>query len=252
MLQIPSEQCFLDPYDSFQFPELAILEPHQINYCIFEFQQCISTLVLEGRASFIHSDLYHATMPESYQDLLSICSLYTQKTSNNSMIVFRMLFIKLKRLIAASKSFTRVEDWLLAVQTLIMYQIIRMFDGDAQQKAFAEQDFGLLEDWTLILQREFVEGPWLLMESIRRTLMVSVLFRCLCKFMKDGVSDLVPVMAVLPVSENTAGWEGHQKEPGPLVSYRDYVGDWNLGKVTTVDAYEMLLLKACRHAITTV
>jgi len=162
-----------------------------------------------------------------------------------------MLFIKLKRLIAASKSFTRVEDWLLAVQTLIIYQIIRVFDGNIQQKEFAEQDFKLLENWTLRLQQACVEGPWLLMESIRRTLMVSVIFRCLCKFMKDGLSDLVPMMAVLPVSENTAKWEGRESEAGPLVSYQSFVHHWNNGRVTTVDAYEMLLLKACRHAITT-
>jgi hypothetical protein len=246
--ELPYEQSS-SPYDSFPFPELAILEPHQIDYCVFEFRRCIPSLVLDGRAAFIHPDLYHDTMPETYQDLLSICSLYTQRTPSNSTICFRMLFIKLRKLIAASKSFTRAEDWLLAVQTLIMYQIIRIFDGDVQQKAFAELDFELLENWTSKLQ-QYCEGSWLLMESIRRTLMVSVMFRCLCRFMKDGVSTLVPQMSVLPVSENTAKWEGRESQAGPLVPYRNFVDDWNQGRVTTVDAYEMLLLKACRHAIT--
>lgn len=129
-----------------------------------------------------------------------------------------------------------------------MYQIIRMFDGDPQQRSFAEHDLELLERWSLNLQQP-VKGSWVLLESIRRTLMLSIILRCLCKIIKDGVSNLVPVMSVLPVSENTAKWEGRDSEVGPLVSYTDYVLDWNEGKVTTVDAYEMLLLKLCRHAI---
>ncbi|KUJ16651.1 uncharacterized protein LY89DRAFT_618012 [Mollisia scopiformis] len=250
-------ELLTSPYDSFPFPELAVIEPHQIEYCVFELRRCVLSLAMESRAPFIHSDLYHDTMPDTYQDLLSICSLYNQKTETNSMIVFRMLFIKLKKLISSSRTFTQPEDWLLAVQTLIIYQIIRVFDGDKKQEELADQDFDLLENWSRKLQevdvgRSTSHHQWLLMESIRRTLMVSVLFRCLYKILKDGMSDLVPVMAALPVSENTDDWdrvEGPRRIPS-LVTYTSYVKDWNEGKVTTVDAYEMLLLKACRHAIT--
>lgn len=245
--QPPGE--FSTPYDSFPFPELALLEPEQIDYLVTEFRRCIPSLVLEGRAPFIHSELYIDTMPDTYQDLVSICSLYNQKTSYNSLICFRMLFVKLKKLITASKSFTRVEEWLLAVQTLTMYQIMRIFDDDVQQKEFAERDFELLEKWSSKLQQGCT-GSWLLMESIRRTLMVSLMLQCLCRFMKSGYSTLVPMMAMLPVSENAARWEGREGQSGPLVPYEKFVDDWNQGRVMTVDTYEMLLLKACRNAIT--
>ncbi|KAE8441973.1 hypothetical protein EG329_004099 [Mollisiaceae sp. DMI_Dod_QoI] len=260
------EPILSSPYDSFPYPEQAVIESHQIEYCVFELKRSVASLVLEGRAPFIHSDLYLDTLPDTYQDLIGICSLYNQKTIHNSVIVFRMLFVKLRKLISASKSITRVEDWLLAVQALLMYQIIRAFDGDSMQRSNAEQDFGLLEDWTSHLQKGYFDAglsatgtlhqQWLLLESIRRTLMISVLFRSLYGAMKEGTCDLVPLMSDLPVSENLVGWDRVEMlEPTgeqPLVTYSDFVNDWNMGKVTTVDAYEMLLLKACRHAITTV
>lgn len=242
------------PYESFQFPELAIIEPHQIDYCIFELRRAVVSLALEGRASFIHPDLYHDTMPEMYQDMLSICSLYNQKTEDNSIIVFRMLFIKLQKLIHESRSITRVEDRLLSVQALIMYLIIRVFDEDTKLQANAAYDFQLLENWTTLLQQGYAESAdqsWILMESIRRTLMMSVLFRCLFKILKNGMSELVPLMSALPVSKNTTKWESRSSEDSDtLVTYRNFVNDWNQGMVTKVDDYEMLLLKACRHAIT--
>lgn len=237
---------FPSPYDSFPFPHLAVIDQHQIDYLVFELRRCVVSLVVEGQTPFLHPDLYHDTLPDTYQDLLSICSLYNQM--NSSVIVFRMLFVKLRKLISSSRKITRVEDWLLAVQTLIMYQIIRVFDGDVKQQESAEDDFDLLGDWSHRLQEASSEGgSWLLMESIRRTLLVSIIFRCLHKLMKHGLSELVPEMSLLPVSENISGWE--KGEGGSLVTYASFVEDWNQGKVTSVDAYEMLLLKACRHTV---
>ncbi|CZR69467.1 uncharacterized protein PAC_19367 [Phialocephala subalpina] len=250
------------PYDSFPFPERTVVEPFRIDYCNFEFQRCVFSLVLENRTLFIHPDLYQDTMPDLYQDLLGVCAMYAQKTVQNSVFVFRMLFLKLSKLRSESKSFVRVEEWLLAVQSLILYQVIRMFDGDPQQKADAERDFDLLEDWTTKLQHEsnlWIDGSlhrqWVVVESIRRTIMVSVLLRSLYSAMKSGIGEYGLLLSSLPVSENQSRWEQVEEvdpKASRLVTYWDFCEDWNKGKVKTLDVYEMLLLRVCHLAVTDV
>ena len=69
-----------------------------------------------------------------------------------------MLDCKLVALVQASASFYRVEDNLLVLQALILYQIIRLFDGDVRQRANAERHLELLDSWTLRLQQNYFQA----------------------------------------------------------------------------------------------
>lgn len=89
-----------------------------MEYCISEFKRCIESLILDGRTPFIFPDLYQ-DMPETYQDLIGMCSLYMQRTPQKLPVVYRMMDIKAKKLIDSEPS-------LLGVHALIMYQIIRL------------------------------------------------------------------------------------------------------------------------------
>ncbi|PVH71455.1 hypothetical protein DL98DRAFT_521045 [Cadophora sp. DSE1049] len=259
-LELGYEDFFSSPYSSFPFPQIVVTDPFQIEYCISELKRSVETVVLEGRTPFIHPDLYSETMPETYQDLLGVCSLYMQRTPRNYPMVFRMMDAKLKRLGNSAKSVVQLGQWLLHVQTLIMYQIIRLFDGDMQQRRNAERDMKVLDAWTERLQSEFSEVDllpvepsrnWIMLESIRRTLMVSWLLRGFYKSVTEGVCDIVPVLTTLLVSEDAEAWESSSPlvKNQNLVTYPVYVARWNIGKVKTANSYEMMLLRACPDAV---
>lgn len=198
-----------------------------------------------------------------YQDALSVCGLYVQKTDRNQDTIFRILESKITALLQESVS-TRVEDNLVALQALILYQIIRLFDGDVRQRANAERHLELLDIWTLRLQQNYLQAVfsskagydhWVLIESIRRTTMISVILRSLYFAMRDGYCQLVPLLASLSVSTKSSRlwkmaedeWHG-AKRNSQVLTYAEFTDEWNKGNVNGVDEYEKLLLMACKYA----
>lgn len=244
------EKILTSPYDSFYFPELKELSFQQLASCIGLLQGFISSFVFENATPFIHHSL-HPDLPDAFQDCLAICSLYMNKTAANHDLVFKMLDGKLKALISSSVHIVRPKEALLAVQALLMYQLIRLFDGDETQRLNAERDLGLLESWTLRLQQGLFEAQldtqnhwqnqWVLLESIRRTIMMSVVLRAFSALLKTGSCDLVPLLSILPVSNG--GWKESE-----LITYAAFVDEWNAGRVETLGTYERLLLEVCCHA----
>jgi hypothetical protein len=181
--------------------------------------------------------------------------------------MFQMLECKLAKLVEDPSLLCLVKDNLLALQTLILYQVIRLFDGDVQQRVNAERHLELLDAWTLRLHQNYSQvltmpgekstyGYWILLESIRRTTMVSVLLRSLCSVVKDGYCPLVPLMCNLPVSNAAQLWKAPETEwgncnltdKGEVPTYADWTRQWNAGKVNNIDEYEKLLLVTCPHA----
>ncbi len=182
-----------------------------------------------------------------------------------------MLDCKLAALVKDSSSFLcQVKDNLLALQVFILYQFIRLFDGDVRQRVNAERDLELLDSWTLRLHQNYCQVPiklgkestyghWVLVESIRRTTMMSVLLRGAYSVMKDGHCQLTPLMCTLPVSNMARLWKtpetelGNQDlaEKGEVQTYLEWTRQWNAGDVKCIGEYEKLLLVSCRHAIGT-
>lgn len=253
------------PYDSYPFPELGFMSNPQIDYCVSQLKNWVSSFVLENQTPFIHHLSYQDEKPLVYQDVLSICSLYMHQTPKNRSMVFQILDFKLASLIQQSSMWISPEDSLIGLQALILYQIIRIFDGDVRQRANAERNFVIMDAWTVQLHQNYFDAEqrsshepyknWILLESIRRTIMVSVILRDLFTAMKDGVCELIPLMTNLPVSSmgklwNTADqecWEG-SSDSESLITYGEFVNSWNSGAFTDVEEYEKMLLVACRHA----
>jgi hypothetical protein len=106
-----------------------------------------------------------------------------------------------------------VVDYLAHVQALLVYQIIRLFDGDIRQRYAAESLIPVLSDWGLQmlnnarLSSEYISiahtgtnyiatecfgepvwSAWILAESIRRTWMMVVLTQCVYRFLQQGLT----------------------------------------------------------------
>lgn len=166
--------------------------------------------VREGKTPFIHPGLYHDYLPGSIQDALMLCALYKEKNETNEAWVFRSINSKTASLLARSaQSQLPVLEQLAAVQALILYQIIRLFDGDIRQRAEAERTDQTMSSWTKQLQLYMnpadsdlqveccpdVEKDnsrwqsWLLDESVRRTVITCYTLQGMYCFLRNGWDD---------------------------------------------------------------
>lgn len=253
--------------NSFPYPERATIRQEQLDFCILQFKDIILQLVHQNRAPFIHHDSYQLAPPVAYQDLLGISAMYCQKTPQNQTITFSMLDSRISSLIGSSKSSPwSTKDYLVGVQAMIIYQIIRLFDGDIRQRAKAEGQFRILETWTSQLHatsnydESDTESPyqrWIFIESARRSVTMSIMVQAIYSILKDGYCTSVPEMTTLPVSVNGALWVASEDVwwqttlglGGELITYEDFLAQWNGGQDLYAGIYESILIGACRHNV---
>lgn len=156
---------------------------------------------------------------------------------------------------------------LAAVQSLVIYQIIRLFDPDMHLCQSAEKDNSLLEIWSAHLwKRSFTDPPsfhspyekYVFNESLRRTIIMSVFTRCAWSVLtKGGLADQVPVLARLPFYNDLEAWrcmpaewerryEGvvDEEEEG-LVTYGEWAVQWDGQRDVELDPFGRLLLATC-------
>lgn len=259
----------LSSVNSFPFPERTTIRQEQIHFCIKQFKGFIPQLVGQNRSPFIHPDSYQRMPPPVYQDLLGVCAMYCQKSPQNQTLIFSILDSRISSLIESSNSSSwLVNDYLVGVQALIMYQIIRLFDGDIRQRANAERHLELLQTWTFrlhsisnIFHNECdIKSPyerWVFIESTRRTITMSIMVQAMYSLVKDGYCTSVPLMATLPVSVDGFLWNLPEESwwkhtlglGGDLFTYQDFINQWSGGHTLYTDTYESILIGACRHNI---
>ncbi|KAJ4362172.1 hypothetical protein N0V95_001520 [Ascochyta clinopodiicola] len=263
--QEPQVCCSLRPEVDAQ----AYLNDGQVQYVLRALRACVSSMAYTGSALFLHQKLWQRYQPESYQDCVALSALYLCKTSGNASLIVNSINGKVAKLRAASSNWGILEH-LAAVQTLIIYQIIRLFDPSLNGQVQAQKQNILLEVWTARLwKRSFTEPTlfancyetWVFDESLRRTIMMSVFVRCAWSlYTRDGLADQVPVLSQIPFTRNLRAWKtdlddwnssvlpGLLSENG-LMMYKDFSHKWTYeDEVETLDPFAKLLLAACRGA----
>jgi hypothetical protein len=251
-------------------PELSLpvyLNEQQVTYVIRSLSNFVPGMAYTGTTVFLHKDLYQHHEPQAYQDCVALTALYLTKTSRNHRILANSISSKITSLIAASTTWTLTE-LLAAVQALIIYQVIRLFDPDMKLQAEAEKHNLLLERWGAQLCKRFYSEPpkhkscydsWVFNESIRRTIMMSVSTRCGWSVLtRGGVADQVHVLARLPITKDVGVWYCEQEEwnrrmqpwipeEERLITYGDFSTLWNKRScVHDLDPFAKYLLVACR------
>lgn len=166
------------------------------------------TFSQQGQTMFIHRCLFQDRSPPALQDALSACALYCLKNTENQVLVFRNLEHRRQQLIANIEPLLAPRmDLLEALQALILYQIISLFDGDIRLRAQAEADEPVLLLWAsqLNLRTRQVKPPlapteaqfppgrtslswrcWLIEESIRRTVITAFMLKGVYSYLKLG------------------------------------------------------------------
>ncbi|KAJ5615192.1 transcription factor gsfR2 [Penicillium hordei] len=185
----------------------------------------------QGQTMFIHRILVQDRSPPVLQDALSACALYSLKNTENQVLVFRNLEHKRQQLIANIDPLLATKtDLLEALQALILYQIMSLFDGDIRLRAQAEVDEPVLLTWAnhLMLRTHQVQPPsapaeaqhllgstftdwrrWLIEESSRRTVITAFMLKGVYSFLKLG-RDTVPDLR-MSFTAQTALWNSQSE-----------------------------------------
>jgi hypothetical protein len=243
------------------------LNEAQVSYIIRGMCSFIPAMAYAGSTAFLHKNLYQAHEPQAYQDCVAISALYLTKTNRNQHILANSMNAKVANLVTESATWT-LPQHLAAVQALIIYQIIRLYDLDLNLQAQAAKQNSLLELWSATLWKRAFTDPqsfpssyasWVFHESLRRTVMISVFVRCGWSCLtKGGLADQVPVLARLPLTKDLEALKCEQEdwtmrslgfvsEEERLITYADMSGGWNgERRVEELDGFGRLLLAACR------
>ncbi|PNP57273.1 hypothetical protein THARTR1_02719 [Trichoderma harzianum] len=181
-----------------------------------------------GHCPIIHKSLFADTkLPPCLQDAYAALAVYSFKNDQNEDVVMQHIEDKANSLLeehsahqdllvdpfVAPCSLTTIQH-LARVLSLIIYQFIRLFDGNIRHRAQAEKHIPLLKSWTcqlwssvnidVTVQNTFggdylvtqenadatvkLWRTWLLMESVRRAWKVSAYMRCIYYVFRDGTA----------------------------------------------------------------
>ncbi|KAI6093259.1 hypothetical protein F4821DRAFT_276824 [Hypoxylon rubiginosum] len=154
---------------------------------------------------YMHRSLYVSDTPRWIIQAFSVCVLYTNQTPATRGYVLRALYEQVRSLVeTASGTALTPRDKLARVHAMIVYQTIRMFDGDITLNQQAEDDLSLLDAWTNELGKikdnlddlaekdvtEIRSKPpeswerWVFAESARRTFFISAALKAFWELLK--------------------------------------------------------------------
>jgi hypothetical protein len=197
-----------------EHPTCFSIESHQ--RFISNISSCLRQWVTEGKTLFIHRQLYRDGTPRIMQDVYTTCAAYLTKNKANESMILQIIEERAAQLIEEQdlveeshhlNSLSSVLDHLARVQALLIYQIIRLFDGNISQSGEAERQIPKLFRWAAQMwgyarlsselvrtmdpgtrPQELVEvttwRAWILAESVRRTWLFVNIVQCLYQGLK--------------------------------------------------------------------
>lgn len=177
------------------------------------------TFAEQDQTIFIHRVQFQRRLSPLLQDAMSMCALYCLKCDANQTLVLNTLQQKCLSLVATFDILQAAPmEVLAALQSLLMYQVIRLFDGDIRLRAQAEADEPITLLWASHLRTQMCnssraisfgppfsetqvtdasfESPWVSWlddESIRRTVIVTHMLSGIYNFLKTGFDKPVDV-----------------------------------------------------------
>lgn len=153
--------------------------------------------VISGSTLFIHRRIYRDTMPRCLQDAYTACATYFSSSQHTKDLVFRIVERNIELLLhdhampelAADIDSCDFLQRLARTQAMLVYQAIRLYDGDIRQRAAADGICSTLDSWNHEMLKCAMESSqyvwafssgrsqndaaawdaWCLAESVRRT-----------------------------------------------------------------------------------
>uniref|UniRef100_A0A8H7KCU6 Zn(2)-C6 fungal-type domain-containing protein n=1 Tax=Bionectria ochroleuca TaxID=29856 RepID=A0A8H7KCU6_BIOOC len=198
-----------------------------LRYFVDRLRAWVSQWTLGQHSNFIHSHLYGGDMPESLQHAYAAFQAYQHSTNTNKHIALQIVRSYTKLIIqdqtlceGFSGGAYDIRSHLSRTQALLIFQLIRLFDGDIRSRAEAESTTATLMQWVNSLMEKtkadleagtrrrmdqlhpfsttselHCDGTpaslwraWIFSESIRRTWIIAGLMEAAFSILKEGHS----------------------------------------------------------------
>jgi hypothetical protein len=197
--------------------EIGIMDRSRISFLIRQMKTYPTLLVKSGKTPFIHPQASYPLIPPPLQDAISASALYLSKNERNEAMVWDIVSAKVTALMEPRASWS-VAEHLACLQALVIYQIIRLFDGDIRARADAENSEDMLEDWTnrLVLRTGTNNSlgtvisnsweNWVFEEAVSRTIIVSRMVQAMFMVVKLGYCTLVDAVTEMSFMGQRALW----------------------------------------------
>lgn len=212
---------------------------------------------LQAHTMFLHKEMYRDSMPQPIRAAFGICSASCLVNERNQEMLFRLVDAEVLELLKPP-DVTTLQDDLARLQGLVLYQIIRFFQGGIKQRAVAEQQrrVVLTRALKLVIRSEVeLRGDeaedrhtWILAESIRRTAVMIYILYGVNSLFREGICLDLPTLRALPVSTSATFWNSETERPSQpeTISYEAFHDRWLVSTPRKLDAFEKLLLIPCK------
>ncbi|KAF1967928.1 hypothetical protein BU23DRAFT_481929 [Bimuria novae-zelandiae CBS 107.79] len=178
-------------------------------------QDWLRRWVTENNCPLIHRELYRMHMPRCIQEAFTLTTTYLNRSPANKTTVFRIIEERADELVQqhvmqiTDTTTLTLAEHLARVQALLIFQIIRLFDGDIRMRARGEAHSPILASWNTLLWQAattslllgdpsaLVPGlnlsvtpwkAWCFIESIRRTWLTTSILQSVYTTLRDSIS----------------------------------------------------------------
>ncbi|KAJ8115992.1 hypothetical protein OPT61_g2487 [Boeremia exigua] len=177
----------------------------RVEYCATRLSLLPDLFAKSGQNMFIHRQTFQSLLSPALQQAMSACALYCTRTSHTKALVRQILHHNVQHLLATTDPASASNhDLIAALQALILYQLIRLFDGDIRLRTAAEADTPTTILWASELRSRACASTlplhpvvtfssscddwhiWLLSESLRRTVVTAFMLRGVYQYLKSG------------------------------------------------------------------
>ncbi|KAH8157883.1 hypothetical protein CIB48_g10364 [Xylaria polymorpha] len=235
-LALPTEDRPREAHRIRRSPLRSPLMLWSLKQYIEQVQLWMRQWVTEDHSPLHHRDLYSQVMPRHTQDAYTAMTMYMSKTRETEATVYRILEDRVSQLLQdhdveaslgnAGGDGLSIFNRLSRVQSLLLYQLIRLFDGDIRMRGQAENLIPTLFLWNEQMLKSakdslrhpecfLISSPfdlnsqpgtsnatggsplspnavwqaWIVAESVRRTWQASNLVQAVYQFFKRGWSE---------------------------------------------------------------
>ncbi|CEJ61871.1 hypothetical protein PMG11_10387 [Penicillium brasilianum] len=235
-----------------------------IRFLVHGLREYPRAFVISQKTDFIHPETYSSGLPAVIQDAHVLCGLYGHRAPQGNMsdilYFLRMRSDEIYHHFSRSSSFN---DLLGCSQALILVQCILALDQDLPSQ-YSEDTSSMLEK---VAKRLWEQAPvqlpstltqrqaWLLAESVRRTIIVSLMLRSAYSLNTRNYSVRTPFVDALPFDVRTSLWDDDSNQAladqdsglsGSMISLHEYSDAVETGSVHNINKFGALILAACK------
>lgn len=232
-----------------------------IQFLVDGLREFPTTFATSNKTLFIHPDLWEAGVPSPILDVHALCQIHLKIGQENPLEIKQLLRRKSAQFHHDFIHASSFEELLGSSQALLLTYCILALDDEQWQhsEGVSAMLYGIAGR---LWQHAPIQLPptlsrrhaWLLAESVRRTIIVSLMLRSAYSLKTRKYSVRTPFVDSLPFDIRTnlwndasqTSWADHDDSSTPMISLHEYSDALESGRFHDIDPFGQLILAACK------